>query len=69
MAPVNILKLPISSAADTSPLKGLKCFRYDSSQILTVVGKTEGMYATPSYMFSVILIGQGMVALMISPGS
>jgi hypothetical protein len=68
MALVNIFKFPISSPADTSPLKELKHLGYDSSQILAVIGKTEGMYAIPSYMFSVILIRQGMVALMISLG-
>jgi Amidohydrolase ring-opening protein (Amido_AtzD_TrzD) len=42
MAPVNIFKFPISSPADTSPLEELKRLGYDPSQILGVVGKTEG---------------------------
>lgn len=42
MAPVNIFKFPISSPADTSPLKELNRLGYDSTQILAVIGKTEG---------------------------
>jgi hypothetical protein len=42
MAPVNIFKFPISSPADTSPLEKLNRLGYDQSQILGVVGKTEG---------------------------
>ena len=42
MPPVNILKFSTSSPADTSPLTLLKKAGYDPSQILGVVGKTEG---------------------------
>lgn len=45
MAPVNVLKFPISSPADTSPLKELNRLGYDPTQILAVIGKTEGMLA------------------------
>ena len=39
---MNILKFPVSSPADTSPLESLKQAGYDASQILAVVGKSEG---------------------------
>lgn len=42
MAPVEILKFPISSPGDISPLLKLKEAGYDASQILAIVGKTEG---------------------------
>ncbi|KAG9255770.1 ring-opening amidohydrolase [Emericellopsis atlantica] len=42
MAPVQILKFPISSPGDTSPLQKIQEAGYDPSQILAVVGKTEG---------------------------
>jgi cyanuric acid amidohydrolase len=42
MAPVEILKYPISSPADVSPLERLHEAGYDASQIVAVVGKTEG---------------------------
>ncbi|KFA71217.1 hypothetical protein S40288_03852 [Stachybotrys chartarum IBT 40288] len=42
MAPVEILKYAISSPADTSPLEKIQAAGYDVSQILAVVGKTEG---------------------------
>lgn len=42
MASVNLLKFPVASPADTSPLQGLKKAGYDPSQILAVVGKSEG---------------------------
>jgi hypothetical protein len=42
MSAVNILKFGISSPADTSPLQELKKAGYDASQILAVIGKTEG---------------------------
>ncbi|EXJ68441.1 uncharacterized protein A1O5_08233 [Cladophialophora psammophila CBS 110553] len=42
MAAVEILKFPISSPADTTPLDRLKEAGYEASQILAVVGKTEG---------------------------
>ena len=44
MAAVNILKFGISSPADTTPLEELKRAGYDASQIIAVIGKTEGMY-------------------------
>lgn len=46
MAPVQILKFPISSPGDTSPLQTIKEAGYDPSQILAVVGKTEGRIFT-----------------------
>lgn len=42
MSTINILKFPVSSPADTSPLAELKKAGYDSSQIMAVVGKSEG---------------------------
>jgi hypothetical protein len=42
MAHVNILKFGVSSPADTSPLKHLKAAGYDPSNILAVIGKSEG---------------------------
>ncbi|KIW90023.1 uncharacterized protein Z519_09453 [Cladophialophora bantiana CBS 173.52] len=42
MAAVDILKFPILSPADTTPLDRLKEAGYEASQILAVVGKTEG---------------------------
>lgn len=42
MPAVNILKFPVASPADTSPLDELKRAGYDRSQILGVVGKSEG---------------------------
>lgn len=44
MAAVNVLKFGVSSPADTSPLDQLKAAGYEPSQILGLVGKTEGMY-------------------------
>ncbi|OAL39930.1 hypothetical protein AYO20_00843 [Fonsecaea nubica] len=41
-AAVEILKFPTSSPADTTPLERLKEAGCDASQILAVVGKTEG---------------------------
>lgn len=43
MSAVNILKFGISSPADTSPLDQLRRAGYDASQILAVIGKTEGL--------------------------
>ncbi|KAK4939321.1 hypothetical protein LTR10_020410 [Elasticomyces elasticus] len=42
MVAVDILKFPVSSPADTSPLEKLSVAGYDASQILAVIGKTEG---------------------------
>ncbi|KAJ9641225.1 hypothetical protein H2204_002903 [Knufia peltigerae] len=42
MVAVDIVKFPISSPADTTPLEKLAESGYNSSQILAVVGKTEG---------------------------
>ncbi|KAH8659887.1 ring-opening amidohydrolase [Xylariales sp. PMI_506] len=42
MAPVKILKFGVSSPADLSPLRKLEEAGYNASQILGVVGKTEG---------------------------
>jgi hypothetical protein len=42
MPPVNVLKFPTSSPSDTSPLPLLKNAGYEPSQVLGVVGKTEG---------------------------
>lgn len=44
MVPANILKFPVSSPADTSPLQELTLAAYDASKILAVVGKSEGMF-------------------------
>jgi hypothetical protein len=40
--PVSILKFATSSPADTTPLKELRSAGYDSTDIIAVVGKTEG---------------------------
>ncbi|KAH6696720.1 ring-opening amidohydrolase [Leptodontidium sp. MPI-SDFR-AT-0119] len=42
MAHINILKYGVSSPADTSPLGELKAAGYQSSDILAVIGKSEG---------------------------
>lgn len=42
MSPIEILKFPILSPGDISPLKGLRDAGFDPSQIIAVVGKTEG---------------------------
>jgi len=42
MVAVNVLKFPISTPADVTPLNRLREAGYDASQILAVVGKTEG---------------------------
>lgn len=42
MVAVDILKFPTSSPADTSSLGKLTAASYDPSQILAVIGKTEG---------------------------
>ncbi|KAH8651576.1 ring-opening amidohydrolase [Tricladium varicosporioides] len=42
MSHVNILKFGVSSPADTSPMKALKAAGYSSSDILAVIGKSEG---------------------------
>lgn len=47
MASVDILKFPVSSPADTSPLQKLKDAGYDASQIVAVVGKCEGILFQP----------------------
>src|ERR1700735_4858822 len=43
MPAVDILKFPTLSPSDTGPLQKLQNAGYDSSQILGVIGKTEGM--------------------------
>lgn len=43
MAAISILKFPVSSPADVSPLDGLKSAGYEASQILGIVGKSEGV--------------------------
>jgi hypothetical protein len=43
MPPVNVLKFPTSSPSDTAPLQLLQNAGHDPSQILGVIGKTEGM--------------------------
>ena len=43
MAPIGLLKFPVSSPADDTPLKKLKEQGYDICDIMGVVGKTEGM--------------------------
>jgi cyanuric acid amidohydrolase len=50
MAPINILKFPVSTPADVRPLKQLKVAGYDASNILGVVGKSEGKPA-PAYFW------------------
>lgn len=42
MSPINVLKFPVSSPTDTSPLNELRKAGYDPSQIMAVVGKSEG---------------------------
>ncbi|KAI9738072.1 MAG: hypothetical protein M1818_005500 [Claussenomyces sp. TS43310] len=42
MAHVNMLKFPVSSPADTSPLQKLQDAGYKPDQILGIIGKTEG---------------------------
>lgn len=42
MSTINILKFPVSSPADTSPLSELRKAGYEPSQIMAVVGKSEG---------------------------
>ncbi|KIX04188.1 uncharacterized protein Z518_07742 [Rhinocladiella mackenziei CBS 650.93] len=42
MVAIDILKFPTSSPADTTPLERLLAAGYDASQILAVIGKTEG---------------------------
>lgn len=42
MCHVNILKFGVSSPADTTPLKALKAAGYNTSDILAVIGKSEG---------------------------
>ncbi len=44
MAAVNILKYAVSSPADTSPLQQLKRAGYEATQVLAIVGKTEGRF-------------------------
>lgn len=43
VASVNLLKFGISAPDDVSPLQELRNAGYDASQILAVVGKTEGL--------------------------
>lgn len=43
MPAINVLKFPTLSPSDTGPLQKLQNAGYDSSQILGVIGKTEGM--------------------------
>jgi hypothetical protein len=50
---VNILKFGTSSPADTTLLKALKAAGYDSTDILAVIGKTEG--AISSFVLSCCL--------------
>jgi cyanuric acid amidohydrolase len=42
MPAVNLLKFGVSSPADVSPLEDLRRAGYESSQVLGLVGKTEG---------------------------
>ena len=42
-ASVNLFKFGISAPDDVSPLQELRKAGYDASQILAVVGKTEGL--------------------------
>jgi hypothetical protein len=42
MVAIDVLKFPISTPADTTPLERLVEAGYQPSQILAVVGKTEG---------------------------
>ena len=44
MVAVEVLKFPTSSPDDTTPLEKLSREGYDASQILAVVGKTEGKF-------------------------
>lgn len=42
MSPINVFKFPVSSPADTSPIDELKKAGYVPSQIMAVIGKSEG---------------------------
>jgi cyanuric acid amidohydrolase len=42
MVAIDVLKFATSSPADPSPLQCLEEAGYDASQILAVIGKTEG---------------------------
>lgn len=42
MTTVNMFKFPTSSPADSAPLERLKEKGFNASQILAVIGKTEG---------------------------
>jgi cyanuric acid amidohydrolase len=44
MVAIDVLKFETSSPADVSPLEDLKSAGYESSQILAVIGKTEGQH-------------------------
>jgi cyanuric acid amidohydrolase len=44
MAHINVLKYGVSSPADVTPLKEFKAARYDSKDILAVIGKSEGKH-------------------------
>ncbi|KAH7355402.1 hypothetical protein BKA65DRAFT_582327 [Rhexocercosporidium sp. MPI-PUGE-AT-0058] len=52
MAHINILKYGVSSPADTSPLGELKVAGYQSSDILAVIGKSEGRERVRQRFFS-----------------
>jgi cyanuric acid amidohydrolase len=49
MVAVDILKVPTSSPADTAPLEKVLAAGYDASQILAIIGKTEGEYNVPHH--------------------
>jgi hypothetical protein len=53
MPAVNVLKFPTLSPSDTGPLQNLQYAGYDSSQILGVIGKTEGR---EYYRFNFLLL-------------
>lgn len=42
MPPVNILKFGVSSPADTTPVQELLKAGYDPSQVIGLIGKSEG---------------------------
>jgi hypothetical protein len=55
MASITLLKYTVSSPADDSPLQKLEAEGYSASDILGVVGKTEGMSIHSLTKYSSIL--------------
>ena len=55
MAAINILKFGVSSPADSSPLDQLKAAGYGPSQVLGLVGKTEGPFNSLPISLAVVV--------------